>query len=183
MSLLFSGKVVTNITCSDPLAAEMAIAQLPSSRFLLHFWAYDPEGWPKITIFDLDFASNIGRGMTIPWTLTGTDTTTLNQSDWLPLEVISFQSAHFHPVFNSLVTSSLIIQISHSSLTVMGNLCLCIIPETDGEALANWFSVYPGWSFKPEKAETWAILIFFSAAQGPGSYWFLFGNWYRFSLW
>jgi len=136
MSLLSPRKVATNVTCSDPSKAEMVISQQPSSRFLSHFRASVSQGRPKKTCSDLDHARKVGAGMAIPWTLTGTDSGTFDKSDRLPSAVIIFQSARFHPMFNSLVTSSLITQISDTPLLSMGSSCPCIFPRTVGEALA-----------------------------------------------
>jgi len=163
--LLFPRKVVVNNTCSDPSTAEMVILQLPLSRFLWHFGVYAYPRCPKTTCLHREFTTEIGTEMIIPWTLISTDSATLAKSDQFPLVLISFQSACLHLMFNSLVISLPITQISDPPAMSMRSLCSSIFLRTVGEALAYRKLVYSGWSLRPENAETWVIVIFSSVAM------------------
>jgi len=100
----------------------MAISQLPFTRFLSHLPEWVSKGWPKISSSNPDFAQKTCMGITIPWTLTGTDAATFVESARLPLAVIISQSARIHPIFHSLVTSLLISQITGPQLMWHGDL-------------------------------------------------------------
>jgi len=161
---LSAGKVVANITCSDPSMAEMVISQLPSSRFLSHFRGY-PQGRPTITCSEPEFAKMIGKGMMIRCRLRGTDSAIFDKSDRLPSAVIILQSVWFHPMFHSLAPSSQIMHIADLPSMSMGSSCPCMLLRTVGAALTYQNSMCPAWSFRPENAEMWVILIVFGATR------------------
>jgi len=55
------------------------------------------------------------------------------------------------------VISSLLGQISYPPLMSIQSSCAGIISRMVTEALASWKPVYPMWSLRLEKAETWVI--------------------------
>jgi len=154
LSLISPRKVATNVNCSVPSTAEMMIAHVPSSSFLTLSQAYVCHGWPKISCMDLDLDKKTGTGMTMPLTLTGMYSSTFVKSEWLPLAVIIFQSARFHPMFNSVGTSVLVTQITHPRMMSMGSLCPNIFPRTVGEHLEYRNFVYQMRCVRPENADT-----------------------------
>jgi len=108
LSLMCPGTVVLNTTCSDSSTTGIVISGLPFSRFLSQFRLCVSQGWPNLTCLDPDFSKMIVMDITIPWRLMCTDSATWVKSNWLPSAVIIFLLAHFHPMCDSLVTSSLI---------------------------------------------------------------------------
>jgi len=145
--------------------AGMAMSQVPLSRILSPCRAYVSQGRPKITCSDPNFAKKIGTKMMIPWTLTGTDRAIVVISDRLRSAVLILQSGCFHPMFNCLATPLLLTQMSDPPLMSMGSSCLCIISMMCGATLPYRNSMYQAWSFRPEKAELWAIPIFFGVPR------------------
>lgn len=120
-------------------------------------------GGPKIASTDLDFTTMISSGMTIAGMLMGTDSATFIKSDYLPSAVIIFWSVHFHSMFSSLATSSLIMQISDPPFITIGGTGLSTFPRMIGEALGYSNSKYQTYSFRLEMAQLCGILICSSA--------------------